>query len=790
MNAGDSDRIAKSRMRLSLRLVAGGVATVVCLVLAFRIVDFRAVGAALTRIQPEYAGLVVVLLFCNTLVTIVRFRTVLSSLGYVPAWMRLIGAFSVGSIGNQFVLNIIGQSIGRAGALTACGVPFGATIIATFVERILAAGILALVGVASAWILLPQFGFDIEQGGAYFLFLVVGVTTTSCVAVATACDRGVVARFLSATRRVVLRFWPAVLLTVLAHLLMLGGYVAALLAFGLETPTLQIAGAVIIVMFVAGLPISLGGWGIRELSAVAALGAVGIDSPMALAAALVVGVFSLVTNLAIAFPGLFLALIPGERPELEAKGPNLSTRWNARLVMGCAVLTAVSIFFQVQIQGGSRQIVVNAADLFALTGLGSLLLLLVNSRERIAALPFPMIWPLLGLTLLFAYGLVLGCVNFGASNWALLNRGLGWLLILGYVALGLSIGLVYADRGRRVVLLVFVAAGTAVAALQILFLILVKLGIPLPMDAFPRPLRGYANNGNAFGLQMTTTAIAAVVADRLGVLGVNRRWLIRILILTGLAIFFTSSRSSIGMFTMLLLMSVALALPRERPAAIKVSLVVAIGVGTAAVAIIYMPALTIPEIDLSFLDTRVLGVPMADVPGVSSPKSGLDSTGEAMSDGRLRLRTSIVVPGSDAQRWKTIVDGWQLWLERPVFGHGLGAYVHSQLSHSETLVVFHSVPVWLMAEMGIVGLILGTGAFVYLMWGAIQVLQDPTLRNWGIGLVMILVCWGAATLVHDYAYQRVFWFFLGLAYGVWPAEKGVKARRARSLRSPENQNIL
>ena len=524
MNSVLFGRITGSWNGFSVRAVVCVCATAVCLAVAFRAVDVGAVGAALSGIKPDYAAFAVVLLFCNLLISIVRFRVVLGGFGFRPPWLRLFGAFSIGSIGNQFVLNIIGQSVGRAGALTPYGVPFGATIIATVVERVLAAGVLATAGVAAAWFLLPHFGFEFAHGGAYFIFLGAGMTTAACAAIAVVYRRGAIVRSIAAAWQGMERFWPAALLTVLAHLFMLGGYVSALLAVGLESPTLEIAGALVIVMFVSGLPISLGGWGIRELSAVAALGVVGIESPMALAAALVVGLLSLGVNLAIAFPGLFLFLVPGRKVEQAAEGGNRSTRWNARLITGCTALTAVAIFFQVRLQSGSGQVTANAADLFALIGFGSLMLLLASSRERIAALPRPMTWPLLGLSLLLAYGLVLGYANFGANGWALMNRGFGWLIILGYVALGLSIALVDAERGQRLVLRLFVAAGTAIAVMQLVLLITVVLGFGPPEEAFPVPLGGYANNANAFAFQMTMTAIAALVANRLGVLGRGRRW--------------------------------------------------------------------------------------------------------------------------------------------------------------------------------------------------------------------------------------------------------------------------
>ena len=749
--------------KISVRAVACLCATAVCLAVAFRAVDVGEVGAALSGIKPVYAVFAVVLLLCNVLISIVRFRVVLGGFGFYPAWLRLFGAFSIGSIGNQFVLNIIGQSVGRAGALTSYGVPFGATIIATFVERVVAAGVLAAAGVAAAWLLLPHFGFDFAHGGAYFIFLGAGMTTVACTAVAVVYRRGAIVRSIAAAWRGLERFWPAVLLTVLAHLFMLGGYVSALLAVGLESPTLEIAGALVIVMFVAGLPISLGGWGVRELTAVAALGAVGIDSPMALAAALIVGLFSLGMNLAIAFPGLFLFLVPGRKVEQDTESANRSTRWNARLITGCTALTAVAIFFQVRLQSGSGQITVNVADLFALMGLGSLMLLLASSRNRIAALPRPMMWPLLGLSLLLAYGLVLGYANFGANGWALMNRGFGWLIILGYVALGLSIALVDAEQGRRLVLRLFVAAGMTIAVMQLVLLIAVVFGFVPPKEAFPVPLRGYANNANAFAFQMTMTAIAAIVANRLGVLGRGRRWLAAVLILTGLATYFSGSRTGMGMFVMLLVMSVAFAQPDKRSEAIATAIRSVIGIVLGAVAIINIPMM-VAIINMLFLKiASVFGIPVLKI---------------ASASGKLWIRKSLLDPGSDSMRWQTFVDGWHLWIESPIFGQGLGAYVESQVPGAGPLLVHHSVPLWLMSEMGLIGLAVGLAAFGYLALCAFRLMRDPVYRAWGAGLLMVLICWGAASQLHDFAFQRMFWFFTALAFGLLPAADKAELQRA------------
>ena len=589
IDAQRSDRPADSDTRRGVRTALVIAATAVCMVLALRAVDLGAVGAALGGADPRHVALAFVMLLCNAFVAMVRFRFLLGGFGYSPAWQRLVAAFSVGLLGNQFVLNFLGQSLGRAGVLVSSGVPFGATIIATFFERLLAAVLLGVPGLLAAWYLLSHFGFDLSHGGAYFVSLVGGMALAASVAGVAVSRRGTAARAVAVAARGVRRFWRVGFLTIVAHCFMLGSYVAALFALGHETLTPEIVAAAIIVTFAAGLPFSLGGWGIRELSAVAAFGAVGVDPSMALAAGLLVGVCSLVVNLVVACPGLLL--LPGRAPEPLVKVDPTSPDWDARLVTGCAALAAVTIFFQMRIQGGESLVTANVADLLALIGLGSLLLLVIRSRDRFSGLPRPLIAALSLLSLLFAYGLLLGYANFGATQWALLNRGFGWLVILGYVALGLAVAMLDAERARWLILRVLVATGTVVAVLQLVFLVFRKLGFPPPEEVLAYPLEGYAYNVNSFGFQMAMTALAALLAHRFGVLGSDRRWLVAVLLLTGLVIFFTGSRTAIGMFAVLLVLSVAFASPGERHRTLATVLVATVFVALAAAAIANIPLL-------------------------------------------------------------------------------------------------------------------------------------------------------------------------------------------------------
>ena len=197
------------------------------------------------------------------------------------------------------------------------------------------------------------------------------------------------------------------------------------------------------------------------------------------------------------------------------------------------------------------------------------------------------------------------------------------------------------------------------------------------------------------------------------------------------------------MFVMLLVMSVAFEQPEERSKALATAIRSVVGIVLAVVAIINIPMLSV-----------------------------------ASGTGSLRIQASLLRPASDTMRWQTFVDGWHLWIESPIFGQGLSAYVESQVPGADPLLIHHSVPLWLMSEMGLIGLAVGIAAFGYLVLSAIRLMRDPVYRVWGAGLLMVLICWGAASQVHDFAFQRTFWLFIALAFGLTPAAFVTESRRS------------
>src|SRR5262249_46485795 len=97
--------------------------------------------------------------------------------------------------------------------------------------------------------------------------------------------------------------------------------------------------------------------------------------------------------------------------------------------------------------------------------------------------------------------------------------------------------------------------------------------------------------------------------------------------------------------------------------------------------------------------------------------------------------------------------------EHPFFGAGLGAFRNQMIPTLEGLpLVIHSTAVWVLAELGVVGLLAFTVPFIYLF-----------LKEWKYASVdrvsaLIVLCFAAFAVMSapgDMLYQRTFWFLIG-----------------------------
>ena len=123
--------------------------------------------------------------------------------------------------------------------------------------------------------------------------------------------------------------------------------------------------------------------------------------------------------------------------------------------------------------------------------------------------------------------------------------------------------------------------------------------------------------------------------------------------------------------------------------------------------------------------------------------------------------TGTSTASSSTQRALSITEGLRIRAESPLFGTGLGAFIRQGLGHDGAPLVIHSTPVWLLAELGIVGTATFAGLFLYILYPVLK-RRPRSTRPADRLLLFLMAAFALFGLTHDIFYQRVFWLLLGM----------------------------
>ncbi len=126
---------------------------------------------------------------------------------------------------------------------------------------------------------------------------------------------------------------------------------------------------------------------------------------------------------------------------------------------------------------------------------------------------------------------------------------------------------------------------------------------------------------------------------------------------------------------------------------------------------------------------------------------------------RYRFYTDHAETVSDTARRVNLNDAWELFTSYPIFGSGLGGFLH----HHQALVI-HNVPLWIATEMGIIGLLLILPLPILLLRYIFK--QGIRLSEQKFILFNCLLVWGAFSMFQDMSFQRIIWYILGLILAV------------------------
>lgn len=680
-----------------------------------------AITSALTKLALPTLGLAILCLTGGMLLSALRLKYIAADVGYCLSMRDATATLSVGQLAGNLFFQIAGQMIGRTAMLARRGIPAAASVIISGYERIFALFISLALAIGGALYLFGRLTFDLEAGGLNLVRLALGMAAVTVAGAVVAWGPSTWALVRQLTPAVGWRILRSTAISLAIQLTTLAAYVVTAHTLAPDIAYGPIIAASCLIMFASSLPISLGGWGLRELSAVVALQAVGMPGASALLVGLTIGVMSLgVVGIAAAI------LVVGKKP---AAAPRSAAGVDYGLLLDwiIPIAAATAVFFQVFIPVGRGQLNVNLADPFVLVG--AALFLLRQFSMGWPAWRIPHINLYIALTsLVLGLSFLHGLAVFGWNEWAFTSRLVGWPILLCYGATGALIVRRAGDAGLDMMLRSFAAAGAAIAALDVGIIVLAELD-GHHHNLFAERISGFSQNPNAFAFILLAALAAALALRKCG----PTRIVLLAALFTGL--WFAGSRAGF-IATPVIVIAALFAGIRLRPVAIA--------------------ALWAAAIPLA----------LVVIPDLHNFASGISIGGFADTVALLAQPQA----GSDREHIATVLEGLHMFLAHPVFGAGLGAYMDAQIKATGVPLVIHSTPVWLLAETGLAG-------FAVFAIGAWRIFADAFRRRaTAAGILLMLTILGFAVMseVHELLYQRALWLLLGAALAV-PLELAVRS---------------
>lgn len=391
----------------------------------------------------------------------------------------------------------------------------------------------------------------------------------------------------------------------------------------------------------------------------------------------------------------------------------------AAWVLGMVV--AVAVFFQVHVSLSGGLINLNLADPFAILALAGV------SSHMLFARQLP-VWRIsqfnlaLGvISLLLLLGFMHGWWEIGITQWALGGRLLGWVVLLGYLSAGYMIVTNVGTHGLRRFAETLIATAAVVVMLQVILRLLypwgVNTGTPLTYN-----LEAYAGNRNAFAFQLLVGMALLLgyfqvyARCSIGLQRPARPWTFSLLfgiLLTGLV--WTGSRTGMLVGMLVLLLAWLGRLTDRRM----------LGWGVIFAALLWC---------LVWLAVQVGW------------------------GGNISVQSNFSRESSNMERWETLTHGLEMWRQSPVLGAGLGVFHAKSSMWAGHAQVIHSTPLWILAELGLLGGAVFGWTFFLLARHAIQFGRTQPARHILLFLLAVFAIFG---LAHEIFYQRIFWLVLG-----------------------------
>lgn len=700
---------------------------------------YAGVGDTFTEILklgPAVMLVILVLLILNILCVTVRLQWLLSFFHLPLSYGTALRANLKGLFASLFFSSLFGQVVGRQVELNRQGASPTLVASLTAIERI----VLFFVGATTCilgiiWLLdiavLVTFLQEVSLGK-----IIVGIIvcfSLSFWAAKPVLQNGFFQKIVSVKK--VGQFVVLSGITMAAQALVFSCFVLAGWTLDSSLNIIDLIAAAAVVSFAASLPFSINGWGVREFAALIIFGQIGMEASSALALSVFIGIAA---NIA------FVVMLPLASSEKETSSKRImDTAASSTSMVGqeteniltwlFVFVVGTLIFFHVHLPIGGTRLNVNLADPFIMLALAVTAIYCLTYRH-------PPYWriPFLNLALiligvLIGFSFLYGWSSIGFTSWAFTGRVLGWFVIIGYLTVGILIAQNLGQAGIRILIGVMIISCASIVVIEALWHQLDYYGF-VSRSIFEYNFQGMAMNRNTFAFQLLVcSALIIAFTDRLcqfvqptTIFGhliqpVTLLSMIYGLILAGL--FLTGSRA--GIITWLLALPLLLFINITSLRFILLSLLFGL---LFWVVYTYTPTF--------------IGLLFAEASGATQ------SIGFSLTRG-----------DSDILRWDTMYRAFELWLQNPIFGTGLGYFVASSTDWYDFPVVIHSTPLWVLAEMGLIGAIVLGGTVLWIIW---HLFKNNIRHPEHAAAFMLIIYFLVFGLLHDIFYQRIFWLVLGV----------------------------
>lgn len=736
--------------KMPMRHLFAGAVSILVLFFAFWELDAQYILARLLEFSVATLVLVIVLIAANFLVVTFRMVCITRAMGHHLHFATGVLANIYGLFVGLFVLSFVGSTIGRNYVLVRSGLDMASTSLVVGYERLLMAAVSASLAIICALLIFDTawlYDFLGQYSLAVMLPALICTAILNIISQNSKNEGG--ANFFSLHGVAWRSFFGVTCVTTLAIIFNSFTFVFLLMDLVPSVHFWLAVAASLVVAFAASLPFTINGWGVRELSAIYAFGAIGVDRVDALAVSITVGFLNYIFILLAYFSTHFLRKRFVKYMNNNSRDNGVSFDFGKSdsfdkslypLVSLFAFLVGTFIFYSFSVSVGDSVVTFNLSDPIVLLALGYLISHVIFMRH----LPFHLSsgvgqW-IFAVSICICVALYLGWMRHGFIEWAFVNRGLGWIVLMGYFGFGAMVASILGATGVQMLLKYLVMAACVILFFALSHNFLYETGV---LDILPPGnFEGFSGNRNAYAFQMLI--IAGVAALSLSCSANSPAgWGVATVAALLFAVLLSNSVTGIvGVFVLTILFILRLGAGERRWALL-------------AVLIAVLVRFLVPEIfDSVTHDLQIIN-------RVSEPVAGYRVANGVEFMEPVRLNQSSL-----SERFQSWLWGINMWWEHPIFGGGLGAFVHTSESFGDPIVV-HSTYIWVLAEFGIFGFIIIIAVpFIYFgrlfLKDSVGNKNEGRSRVWNLDALMVLVLvFSVFSITHDVAYQRLFWLLAG-----------------------------